>query len=226
MKPLSDNTRPGYVTLLAVTFAFGLATLGTALAVSVRSYVTSATLRERAIVDRISLESAAAQTLAQIATHGERPLSAEHWPTVKFNGREVGVEVSTPDTKIDLGMDKEGLTRQVVQALALDRNASNEAKSLVAWVRDAGVSSEQEDCLRRKATYGRAPEVLRVLSAGETSSTVIAAGDQADLRLSIKRPLDTSILWVRARFTEMQGEWALHDYRNLKLIRSLDCLVG
>lgn len=226
MNRFSDSKRSGYVTLLAVTFAFGLATLGTALAVSARSYLASATSSERAILDRISLESVAAQTLADIAAKGERPLQATKWPSVKLNDREIVIEISAPETKIDLDMDDEALIRTALEPLGVSDALGQEAGNLVAWVRDARLSEDQEDCLRRRATFGRAPEAYRIVDADMASSpAILAAGDQVDLRLGLHASADAAVLWVRARLTARQGEWMLHDYRKLKVGQGLPCPV-
>ena len=105
MNRRSDARRSGYVTLLAITFAFGLATLGATIAVSARSYLVSATAREHVILDRISLESVAMLGLADIAQRGERPLQPVRSPAVSINGRSIVTDISIPETKIDLKMD-------------------------------------------------------------------------------------------------------------------------
>lgn len=221
MNRSSDNKRSGYVTLLAVTFAFGLATLGTALAVSARSYLASATSRERAILDRISLESVAAQTLADIAAKGERPLQPLQLEAVRINGRLITIELSIPEAKIDLAMDDEAMIRKSFRAFRSRRAVSS--VGLEAWARGASLSVSDEDCLRRGATFGRAPETLdETLDEGLPLAT-LAAGDQMDLRLQLDAGDMERVLWIRARFIGNGGAWRLHDYRALSAVILMTC---
>ena len=215
-----DAKRSGYVTLLAVTFAFGLATLGTALAVSTRSYLASATSRERAILDRISLESAAAQALSDVAVKGERPLRAVQLQPVRFNGREVAAELSVPERKIDLVMDDEEAIKQAIPAppSGIPVVGAGAPLGLAIWMKAAGFSASAEDCLRRRVTFGRAPEALdeTLGGGGEHDAAQLVIGDQVDLRLNLDSGGSRPVLWVRARFAGGAGRpWRIHDYRRL-----------
>lgn len=215
--------RSGYVTLLAVTFAFGLATLGTALAVSARSYLVSATSREQAILDRISLESVAAQTLADIAAQGERPLKTVRLAAVRINGRSIVTELSIPEAKFDPAMDDEAIVRKAVPTLKPGTTSSG--SGLETWSKTLGLSATAEDCVRRHVTFGRAPEPYINTAGAENTLSVgrIANGDQLDLRVEIAgEPMDR-VLWVRARFAGHQKGWLIHDYRKLSGHLSAGC---
>lgn len=226
-RPDKDG-RSGYVALLAVTFAFGLATLGAALAVSARSYIESAALRERAILDRISLESAASQALADIAASGARPLGPVQLDAVRINSRSLETEVSIPEAKVDLGMDDETRIREVVSQFAagpsIDQTGTHQG--LAAWARDAGLSTAAEDCLRRRATFGRAPEPFsKALGSGADQESRLGVGDQVDLRVQLEIDGMSRVLWVRARYVGGETEWRIHDYRRLGGRMAEDCVA-
>lgn len=221
MSRFSDNKRSGYVTLLAVTFAFGLATLGTALAVSARSYLSSAASRERSILDRISLESAAAQALSDIAAKGERPLQAVQLQVVRINGRSIATELSIPETKADLAMDDEATIMKALTGLwkGAEVPEPTHPRALEAWSRSLGLSANAEDCARRWVTLGRAPEPLSatLLEEGAPLVGMLAVGDQVDLRLRLDAGPTARVLWIRTRFGGKN--WHIHDYRILTGIR-------
>ncbi|MNU42131.1 hypothetical protein D3C71_308860 [compost metagenome] len=221
MNRRSDARRSGYVTLLAITFAFGLATLGATIAVSARSYLVSATAREHVILDRISLESVAMLALADIAQRGERPLQPVRLPAASINGRSIVTDISIPETKIDLKMDDAETIRKVWPIHP--KGAVYEGlATLEAWSRSQNLSHAAEDCARFSLTFGRAPEPFHEILLTEDAPLVsrLASGDQVDLRVHINGS-NGRVLWVRARLT---GErWSLHDYRMLTRARAQAC---
>lgn len=222
MSRSSDNKRSGYVTLLAVTFAFGLATLGTALAVSARSYLASAASRERTILDRISLESVAALTLADLAIRNERPLRSVS--TASINGRSIAIELSIPETKFDLTMDDE----QTIRKAWADFPGFGPAEfmdGLAPWSRSKGSTAVIEDCARTYLTFGRAPEPLdaTLIRSEAPEALRLVSGDQVDLRIRVSGKSGRT-LWVRERF--IGPGWSRHDYRMLAGTKSQPCAQG
>ncbi|WP_162938766.1 hypothetical protein [Brevundimonas naejangsanensis] len=213
------------MTLLAVSFAFGLATLGAALAVSARSYLVSAASRERAILDRISLESVAAQTLADIAIKRERPSQALQLEPVLINGRLIMVEASIPEIKVDLAMDDDEVIRSAMGGTKDHGEVFKGISGMAAWASAAGLSTVEEDCIRRVATFGRAPETFAAsLRLPEAPLNVrLERGDQVDVRAILKKGRADQVLWVRARFDNPQVAWRVHDYRKLDGKLSRQC---
>lgn len=201
------------MTLLAITFAFGLATLGATIAVSARSYLVSAASREQVILDRISLESVAMLALADIAQRGDRPLQPVRSPAVSTNGRSVLTDISIPETKVDLKMDDAETIRKVWPVHSKGA-LSEDLATLEAWSRAQKLSQAAEDCARVSLTLGRAPEPFHEILLTEDVPLVsrLASGDQVDLRTHINGS-NGRVLWMRARFTG--GRWSLHDYRML-----------
>lgn len=203
LRPRPD--RAGYVTLLAISFAFGLATLGTTVAVASRSYISSARRAENVLLTRMALETAVWERLGRLsggeAFGGGGPEDAG----------DVVVELSSPAEKWDPNMDSiETIVAALGQTDPLIRFLNAEG-GLADRSRTASLSGAQEDCLRRQVTLGRAPQEKSELSEA-SEAVALAAGDQIDVRAS--GPGDR-VLWVRARFLGHGLGWVLHDYRLL-----------
>lgn len=225
------RSREGYVALLAVSFAFALVTLGTALAVSLRGYLAAAGRTERAILDRISMESAAAAHLGKVAA-GEavavRPLSQAE---ILLNGRRIALETSLPDGKRDPSTDTSAeISEAFAQAGLTTPVGPLKSTSLAALSESEKLSSSQEDCLRRWVTFGRSPAPYEPgARQGSTEDEVqgLSAGDQLDLRLSLRGRQGVSVLWLRVRMVGGNEGWVLHDYRPLARRNLLvECTVG
>lgn len=227
LKPLSHpdhKDREGYVSLLAMSFAFGLAVFGSAMAVALRAYLVAAAGEQREMLDRITLESAANDVLGRLAAGQSHSIKPSRLAEVELNQRQISVELSLPEGKHDLGGDPD----QVVGRALLDQDLSVSAAlagplstfdSLADLSRVLRLSATQEDCLRRVVTVGRAPEEYRPEAAaggGEGLSRSAAVGDQVDLRVSLGRGAGQRVLWTRARFSGGPAGWALHDYRRLQ----------
>lgn len=217
--PLNRPTlrrRSGYVSLLAVSFAFGLATLGTAVAVSVRAYISASTGQEREILDRIALETGAFETLGHLAAGASVPATQ----TRTVNGRPVTLALSLPGTKLDLGADPAViLTEALEQAGVLAKGGElpkPHPADLAAFSQAMGLNADGEDCLRQGFTYGRAPAVRTIGSNLEEPVLGVRAGEQVDVRAQIDRGALQKVLWLRARFSGGESGWALHDYRRLQ----------
>lgn len=217
--------RDGYVSLLAISFAFGLATLATVTAVSLRAYLNAAAARERLIVDRISLESATAWHAGRLVRGARHSIAPHALEPVTLNSREIAVELSLPEGKIDLGMDGADIVEPALATArlpkALARTPGGE-DGLVERAAAAGLDAIGEDCLRRGFTFGRWPEDLepraRTADPGAPERTA-AAGDQIDLRAELASRNGARVLWSRVRLTGAQnGAWTSHDYRRLQLL--------
>lgn len=216
--------RAGYVSLLAMSFAFGLAVLGTALAVGLRSYLVAAAAQHREILDRITLESAAHEILGRLAAGESHSIKPSKRADIEMNQRRVSVELSLPEGKYDLKAEADrepmiaALGRQAVAGPA--QSASLSFYSSIAELSNAWrLTAPREDCLRRVVTVGRAPEAFDPEAApggGDELIRIAVAGDQVDVRASLSGA-SQRVLWTRARFTGSAYEpWRLHDYRSLK----------
>lgn len=209
-----------------MSFAFGLAVFGTALAVALRAYLVASAAEQRDILDRITLESGANDVLGRLAAgevHSIRPIGLAE---IGLNQRRVAVELSLPEGKYDLHGDPDQVVRGTLQQRDLttareDKPAPSSFETVEAMSRGWGVSASEEDCLRRLVTVGRAPEAFRAEAApgdGEGLMRSITAGDQVDVRVSLFTPSGSKALWIRARFTGAADRpWRVHDYRRLKL---------
>ena len=206
------------MSLLAITFAFGLASLGTAVAVSVRTYLSAAVRQEHDILDRIALESATAQTLGEITATGRLPAG---YPGPVTVGR-VTLEWSLPSEKFDPAADsKPDISAEITAsgvnspaALLTDALAAGTLAEASALLK---LSARQEDALRRRLTFGRAPAPR--LSDVPQVNQVLSPGEQVDVRAAVMNDGRQRILWTRARLSSAGGQiWQVHDYR---LIASL-----
>jgi hypothetical protein len=221
--------RKGYVSLLAVSFAFGLATLGGALAAALGAYTAEAVRRERGILDRLALEAAATDVLGRLASGQAqwiRPYEEDAW---RGDGRVVRRLLSLPEGKADLAMDDPSELADALAAAGLPKSLvyANSDLGLAALSSGAGLTATQEDCLRQGFTLGRAPEGLEPRATpGSTSDAtrVAAPGDQVDVRLWLVREGRSLVLWQRARFIG-EGRWKLHDRRVLRLSGDGGCLA-
>lgn len=214
------------MTLLAVSFAFGLATLGAALAVSARSYLASAASRERAILDRISLESAATQVLDDIAVRNERPLKSDELRELRINGRVIVAVTFVPEAKIDLGMDDGEAVTAALSGLARELPVQGTPfVNLKTWSGTLGLSAAEEDCLRSRATLGRAPELMdsSLIEVDGPRATALSAGDQIETRVYLASLGTGRALWQRSRFIGQGGRWVAHDYAMLRGVSLSPC---
>jgi len=209
-----------------MSFAFGLAVFGTALAVGLRAYLAASTTQQRDILDRITLESAVNETLGRFAAGEVHSIKPTSLAELDLNQRRVAVDLSLPEGKRDLKGDPDTAVLEILQRHGLtvpEQNAAPPSNfaSLEGLSRAWRLSAGQEDCLRRLATVGRTPEVYRPEAApgdGEGLMRTITAGDQVDVRASATASPATKVLWVRARFTgAVDGPWRVHDYRRLSL---------
>lgn len=209
--------REGYVSLLAVTFAFGLATLGTAVAVSVRAYLAAAVHQEEAILDRIALETATNLTLGRLSRAG---VVSEVQTTDAYTaGRRVSVALSSPGQKIDLidDADKdidEALREAGIEVLRTRWDHARASGGMALFSSRLGLTTTQEDCVRRVTTFGRAPAPLETGAFAE--GRTLAPGEQVDVRAEVIEDGARAVLWTRARFTGSETTpWLVHDYRRL-----------
>ena len=214
-------SREGYVSLLAMSLAFGLAVFGTALAVGLRAYLSASVAQERDIRTRIVLESAAAELLGQMAAGRTVPASQ----TV-LGGRVVVLEVSQPMEKLDFIGDGDDVLVPALTEMGVgqfDRAILGRAADLTAVSQGLRLSAEKEDCLRRAFTYGRAPAPMETATTG-VAAPGLAAGDQVDIRVSLRDRNTDRVLWIRARFSGRESGWALHDYRLIRGVASCKTL--
>lgn len=219
----SRSAREGYVSLLAVTFAFCLATLGTAVAVSVRAYLAAAVGQEQSILDRIALETATTTILGQLSRAGA---IAEVGPIDSVVvGRHLSISLSSPVQKIDVMDDPDdALVRDIAGAGLTGMPRLKQARlggGMAVFSARLGLNATQEDCLRRTMTYGRSPASRD--TAALTDGQALSVGDQVDLRAEIIQGDVRAVLWTRARFTGNEASpWQVHDYRFL-ITTSANC---
>lgn len=220
--------RDGYVTLLAVSFALGLAVLGAAVAASARAYIRAATVHERGLLDRMAMESAVAEFLGQIAAGRPYRMTATNAPTT-IGARTVLLEFSSPLGKADPGMDDAAAIRVALRSVDLGPPAEPgplaEAGSLTTLSRRLGLDAAAEDCLRRVATYGRAPATRTDVSTPDAAADrTVRPGDQLDVRAAVAGRSEGRVLWTRVRFQgDASGRWLVHDYRPLSITKPSSC---
>lgn len=204
-----------------MSFTVGLAILGGALTTGLLAYLGAASTEQRRTLDRISLESAAAAALGRIAAGEGVSLKPRALPPVQLNGRTILIQTSLPEGKYDLRGDPEPLILEALEKHGFDTFLPDPPADggLETMSRAWGLSSSQEDCLRRFATLGRAPEEIRpdVVEEKLEGAFTAMAGDQVDLRVELPTSPGAYVLWVRARFTGQSEGWKLHDYRALQL---------
>jgi len=208
-----------------MSFAFGLAVLGSALAVGLRAYLVTSAAEQRDVLDRITLESAANEVLGRLAAGERHSIKPSSLPVFEMNRRRVAVGLSLPEGKLDLKGDADPVVLNALKRNDLNAPSQRTAPpssfdALGAMSRMWRFSARQEDCLRSLVTLGRAPEVFRTEAAsGDGGGLVrsITAGDQVDVRSSLETPAGSKVLWLRARFTgAMDRPWRVHDYRILR----------
>lgn len=206
--------RGGYVSLLAMSFAFGLAILGTTLVAGLGAYLSAASREERSVRDRIALESAAAEVLGQLAAGAQ----VEPYVQKQIDGRTVSVEVSSVVAKRDLRSDPTENLKAALGAAGMPGVAAlrlEDVSDLAAASRQGGLDGPHEDCLRRGFTFGRAPAPFDP-APQEDMVAPPQAGGQLDLRAGLRTSRGEEVLWIRARFTGRENGWLLHDYRRLR----------
>lgn len=210
-----------------MAFTIGLAILAGALTTGLLAYLSAANAEHRRTLDRISLESAAAAALGRMAAGEDMSLRPATLAALQLNGRTITVQTSLPEGKYDLRGDPEPLVLEALKTHGLAGGPLDAAAGggLEAVSRAWRLSSGQEDCLRRFATLGRAPEEIRpdLVNGKLEGAFKAAAGDQVDLRAESPTPSGTRVLWVRARFAGQGEGWRLHDYRMLQLQEPGDC---
>ncbi len=213
---LKDSAREGYVSLLAMSFAFGLAIFGTALAVALRAYLAATGAEEQTIRTRIALESASAAVLGEmVAGQPSAPIGLRQIGT-----RSLTVTLSRPDAKLDFEGDgstalSEALARQGLAAAG--DGSWRGARNLAEVSARLGLSAAEEDCLRRAFTFGRSPAPLSPEAGSADPPLRLGAGDQLDLRASVSGArVRDEVLWLRVRFTGGETGWKVHDYRRLR----------
>lgn len=215
MKRLSrpdPKGREGYVSLLAISFATGLALFGGALAVGLQAYLAAAADEAREIRTRIALESAVAGALGRL-TAGQTTLLEQ---PVEASG-EVGVLISLVSAKADPAADNPEVVRAVLAKAGVELTGAvdpSDTPDLASLSRRLRLDSAGEDCLRRVLTYGRAP-AARADAVAMSAIQGVSAGDQLDVRASLRTADGERALWVRARFTGRADGWVVHDYRRL-----------
>jgi len=193
-----------------MSFTVGLAIFAGALSVSLLSYIRATASEERFIRESILLESAAYTVLAQLAAGDTIAARA----SADIGGRTVEVLITPTSVRADLVSDDAATLKSVGSSvgLSIDPEVTKAAGGLAALSARLGLDASAEDCLRQAFTYGR---------GGQTRATsmprafAVAPGDQVDLRVSI-RGQSATVLWLRARFTDAQTGWSLHDYRRLQ----------
>lgn len=192
-----------------MSFAFGLALFGGALAVTLRAYLVAAADETQEIRARIALESAAATVLGELAAGGAVKPHAE----VGIDGDRRTVRVTIPGTKVDPARDSPGAVAEAgrTAGLVVDPDFAATAGGLVEVSAHHRLNASREDCLRQVFTYGRGGAPLIDRSA-PPEDLMVRAGDQVDLRIQAS---SGPVLWVRARFTGAETGWRLHDYRLL-----------
>lgn len=209
-----------------MSFAFGLAVFGTTLAVALRAYLAACATEQRDILDRIALESATNDVLGRLAAGEVHAIKPVHLAGVELNQRRVALELSLPEGKYDLQVDPDRVVLDAVHGSGREvagrgRPAPSGFNSVEELSRAWRLSAGEEDCLRRVATVGRAPEVYRPDAGpggGEGLTRSVTAGDQVDVRASLVAESGVKVLWVRARFTgAAERPWRLHDYRRLQV---------
>lgn len=211
----SPASREGYVSLLAMSFAFGLAVFGTALAVGLRAHLSAAVSEERAIRSRIALESAAAAVLGELASGRPTPATVQR----TIDGQTITLELSRPGAKLDLVGDGEAILLGTLARQGLEGVPATSwrgARNLTEMSSRLGLSAAGEDCLRRRFTYGRAPALMDDARSPDPFPVQAGAGEQADIRASLSGARGDDVLWLRARFTGGETGWKVHDYRRLR----------
>lgn len=212
-RALNGQDREGYVSLLAMSFAFGLAVFGGALAVGLRAYLVTTASEARDVRARIALESAAAEVLGQLAA-GASPAVASRTHASST------ISVSRPIGKFDLGVDAPADYQEPLREIGVDPLAVRSLRTVPGMAEASRIlrlSASQEDCLRQGFTLGRAPaDRVEPRALADLASTKLLAGDQVDIRVSAAAGGAADVLWIRARLTGNETGWAVHDYRRLR----------
>lgn len=198
-----------------MSFAFGLAVFGTALAVGLRAYVFAAVAEEQTIRTRIALESAAAAVLGEMASGRSSATTAQR----TVGNRSITLELSRPGAKFDLVADGESVLSDALARYGFGgaREISwREVRTLTEMSSRLRLDAAGEDCLRRRFTYGRAPAPIEVGTPSEVLNLQAGAGEQLDIRSSASGARGDDVLWLRVRFTGGETGWKVHDYRRLR----------
>lgn len=209
LKPRSPERarRRGYVSLLGMAYALGLATLAGTLTAGFINYVWVARAAEARLMADIRLESAVAEVLGRLAYGVDVS-------DLNLDDGEATVLIESPLAKLDPAMDSaagiepelEGLLGRKVPAGKLASQPG-----LLEASRTLRLDAREEDCFRRHVTFGRAPAERYP----ELELQSLNAGEQLDLRVSYRSGDRDEVLWVRARLTGDDRGWQLHDYRRL-----------
>jgi len=195
-----------------MSFTVGLAIFASALATGLGSYIRAAATEERSIREDMVLESAAAAVLGRLAA-GDTVATAGK---SENGGRTIEVAVSPTSLRIDLATDDAETIRiaGVKAGFRIDPNTARASEGLAVLSAQMRLGPSAEDCLRRSFTYGRGGQP-KSGAAASPATIRVQPGDQVDVRISTSSAPAT-VLWVRARFTDDETGWALHDYRRLR----------
>ncbi len=195
-----------------MSFTVGLAIFASALATGLGSYIRAVATEERLIREDIVLESAAAAVLGRLAA-GDTVASVE---ANERQGRSIKVSVSPTSLRFDLATDEAEAIRiaGAKAGLQIDPEVARVSEGLAVLSAQMRLGPSAEDCLRQSFTYGRGGQSMG--GATTLPATIrVQPGDQVDVRASTSGAPAT-VLWVRARFTDDESGWALHDYRRLR----------
>lgn len=195
-----------------MSLTVGLAIFAGALATGLRSYIRAMASQERAISEKIRLESAVTILLGEFADGKAVPLER----SLVIGGQPVDLMTTPTSLRVDPRVDD---VRTVEEAgrqagLLIDPEVARNAPGLAQLSAMMKLNASQEDCLRRVFTYGRGGQPRGRAEALPEAFTV-EPGDQLDIRASLSSD-DQSVLWLRARFTDARTGWVLHDYRRLR----------
>ncbi len=209
LKPHNSDRalRRGYVSLLGMAYALGLATLAGTLTAGFINYVRVARAAEARLMADIRLESAVAEVMGRL-------VEGEAVSDLNLENGEVTVLIQSPLAKIDPVIDPVADIEEELEGLSgrevpVDQLAAQ--PGLLAASRTLRLDVREEDCFRRHVTFGRAPAERYP----DLDVQTLRAGEQLDLRVSYTAGDRDEVLWVRARLTGDDQGWQLHDYRRL-----------
>lgn len=195
-----------------MSFTVGLAIFAGGLATGLRSYIQATVAQERAIREKIRLESAAATLLGELAAG--QAVSSER--SLVIDGRAVALVTTPTSLLVDPAVDDARTVREAGgrAGLPIDPEVARDAAGLARLAAVMHLNASREDCLRRVLTYGRGGQPRGDAEALPDAFTV-RPGDQVDIRASLSGDRE-SVLLLRARFTDARTGWVLHDYRRLR----------
>lgn len=190
-----------------MAYALGLATLAGTLTAGFINYVRVARATEARLIADIQLESAATAVLGRLAEG--LPVSE-----LTLDNGKTAVLLQSPLAKIDPAMDLVAEIERALEAFLGRKVPAGQLAAqpgLLAASRTLKLDAREEDCFRRRFTFGRAPAER----FPDFEQVRFSAGEQLDLRVSIWSDGRDEVLWLRARLTGDDHGWQLHDYRRL-----------